>query len=86
MTQEERDHLAHLANDWDAQAAELERGTQMMYNSARAKVLRSCAGDLRDRLLRLRAPVPHVIREGTLVSWGPVLNPPWPSGELQAPG
>lgn len=79
MTQEERDVLAHLAADWDAQAAQIERQhdpDHAMWRKAYA--LRECAGQLRDRLLKLRTPVPHVIREGTLVSWGSVLDPPWP--------
>ena len=59
MTQEERDQLAHLANDFDALAAQIERdhlsGT---FTGQDSRTLRYCAGQLRDRLLKLRAPVP----------------------------
>lgn len=59
MTEHERDVLAHLADDWDAQAAQLERAhdpDNAMWR--RAYGLRECAGQLRERLLQLRAPVP----------------------------
>jgi hypothetical protein len=46
-----RDALAHLAADWDARAAQIERGDfvskEMLMNAA---TLRECAELLRDRL------------------------------------
>lgn len=83
MTEHERDILSHLANDWDAQAADIERkGFTPLLPSHRfrAEALRECAGQLRAQLLELRAPVPHVIREVSpnSVSWGPVFDAPWP--------
>jgi hypothetical protein len=60
MDEHARDVLAHLAADWDAQAAELERDPVLMHLAelrTRAGDLREHAGQLRDRLLRLRVPV-----------------------------
>ena len=59
MTREECDQLAHLANDWDAMAAALERDhLSGGFMGQSSQTLRDCAGQLRDRLLKLRAPVP----------------------------
>lgn len=59
MDQHDRDVLAHLANDWDAMAAQLDRsGVPAGECHVRAEILRECAGQLRDRLLQLRVPVP----------------------------
>lgn len=63
MTQHERDHLTHLANDWDAQAAMLERQPELASYLGRDErkrhilVLRDCAEQLRRKLMLLRPPV-----------------------------
>ena len=57
LTENERDQLAHLANDWNAQAAELERaGNQVPPPdlASQADILRECAAQLRERILKLR--------------------------------
>lgn len=44
-----REELAHLAADWDAQAAEMERSRRSGVRGAeRALTLRECARNLRD--------------------------------------
>lgn len=63
MTQYERDLLAHLAHDWEAQAAMLEREPELASYLGRDErqrhilVLRDCAEQLRERLaLLIRTP------------------------------
>ena len=48
-----REELAHLARDWDAQAAQIEKsnaGKAHFDIIERARVLRECARQLRERL------------------------------------
>ena len=42
------DRLAHLAADWDAQAAQLERSSGTGRVEGQAEAMRDCAGQLRD--------------------------------------
>jgi hypothetical protein len=45
-----RDALAHLARDWDAYAARLERSSNVIAHKAQAECWRECASQLRNLL------------------------------------